>query len=459
MVRGNGVDDVFRFIIFPQNVGADGGMCAFNLVIDSFSDVVEQADPACFLLVESEFRGNGAHERRRFNRVFQYVLREAEPEVEAAEKRQERFGNSLNGSVEHGFFSIFKQFVVDFLADLFDEFFDTGRMNASVGDQFFEQTARGFLADRVEAGDHDRFRGVVDENVDACCGFEGADVAPFASDDAAFHFVGRQGDGGGGALIGAVACITLDRGDHEFLRFAFGALFGFIKRIADQDSAFVFHFAFEFFEDQPLGGFAIHAGNAFQFRDLVSEQFFQFLFLSGETLFEDFDVVFLLFNIADFRIERILFAFDVLLFLCETFFRSQLFAAAVADLIFERFFEFDDVGFGGYAGFAEDLVGLFFRVMLHFFRFGDNAGTGCFRIRDTRQIPDDTSACQCSGNPYSNHSISLISFTELSGICRPAPGSAPAAADACFSQRRTAASVTIRSSLTSWCSVGSTRHC
>ena len=48
------------------------------------------------------------------------------------------------------------------------------------------------------------------------------------------------------ALIGAVACITLDRGDHEFLRFAFGALFGFIKRIADQDSAFVFHFAFEF---------------------------------------------------------------------------------------------------------------------------------------------------------------------------------------------------------------------
>jgi len=56
----------------------------------------------------------------------------------------------------------------------------------------FSRDRRHFAAYRVESGQDDRFGGVVDDQVDAGGGLQGADIAPFATDDATFHLIGRQ---------------------------------------------------------------------------------------------------------------------------------------------------------------------------------------------------------------------------------------------------------------------------
>lgn len=78
-------------------------------------------------------------------------------------------------------------------------------MDAAVGDEFFEGEFGNVAADEVEAGNDDGAGGVVYDDVDAGGLFEGVDVAAFAADDAAFHFVGGElydGDGGFGGDFG-----------------------------------------------------------------------------------------------------------------------------------------------------------------------------------------------------------------------------------------------------------------
>ncbi len=63
-------------------------------------------------------------------------------------------------------------------------------MDAAVGHKLMEREARDLAAHGVEARKHNGFGCVVDDDLDACRGFEGTDVAAFAADDAAFDLVG-----------------------------------------------------------------------------------------------------------------------------------------------------------------------------------------------------------------------------------------------------------------------------
>ena len=70
-------------------------------------------------------------------------------------------------------------------------------------------------ADRVEAGQDDRLGGVVDDDVDAGGGFEGADVPPLAADDPPLHLLGRQRHRAHDVLGDVVRRVPLDgQGDH-----------------------------------------------------------------------------------------------------------------------------------------------------------------------------------------------------------------------------------------------------
>ena len=88
---------------------------------------------------------------------------------------------------------------VHFRLRLFDDLFDAARMDAPVHDQVGQGDAGHFAPHRIEAGQHDRFRRIVNDQVHAGHGLEGADIAAFAPDDAAFHLVvGQRHDGNGG---------------------------------------------------------------------------------------------------------------------------------------------------------------------------------------------------------------------------------------------------------------------
>ena len=70
----------------------------------------------------------------------------------------------------------------------------------AVGDKVLHGDAADLAAHRVEAGDGDALRRVVDDEVGAGELLERADVAALAADDAAFQVVGGDMDGRNGVL-------------------------------------------------------------------------------------------------------------------------------------------------------------------------------------------------------------------------------------------------------------------
>ena len=95
-------------------------------------------------------------------------------------------------------------------------------MDAAVGHQLLERQPRDLATDRIEAGDDDRVRRVVDDHVDAGRQLERADVPALAPDDAALHLVVGQRDGGHGDLRRVLGGDPLDGERDDLLRLALG---------------------------------------------------------------------------------------------------------------------------------------------------------------------------------------------------------------------------------------------
>ncbi len=126
---------------------------------------------------------------------------------------------------------------------------DALRMDAPVEHQRFQGHPADFAAYRIEAGQQNGFRGVVDDDVDAGHGLVRADVAALAADDPAFHVVARQvehrddrlrgllagdaldgeGDDTPGPVLAFGSCLGLDVA-HDQRGITLGLRFGFLHQ-------------------------------------------------------------------------------------------------------------------------------------------------------------------------------------------------------------------------------------
>ena len=236
VVGGDGVDDAGVFPVGAEEVGGGEGVAAGVVAVEGFAEVVEEAGTAGGFGVEAEFGGDKGADGGDFDGVIEGVLVVGEAEVELAEEGDE-FGVD-GGEVEagDGFFAEDGKVVADFVVGLEDEFLDAGGVDAAVGDEAFEGEAGDFAADGVEAGDEDGVGGFVDHEGDAGGGLEGLDVAAFAADDAAFHFLIGEADEGGadfGGDDGGEALEGVDEDAAAFvLQFGFGAVAEFVAEVA-----------------------------------------------------------------------------------------------------------------------------------------------------------------------------------------------------------------------------------
>ena len=49
------VDDVLIFFVFAKNVDTDGDVRTFHFVVDTLTDVMQQASPLCRVDIDAEF--------------------------------------------------------------------------------------------------------------------------------------------------------------------------------------------------------------------------------------------------------------------------------------------------------------------------------------------------------------------------------------------------------------------
>jgi len=97
--------------------------------------------------------------------------------------------HAADAGFKDGFVAHVADELIDFNSGFFDDFFDSGRMDTSVRNQGFNGFFGDFATDGVKSREDDGFRRIIDDQIDAGHGFDGANITAFTTDDAALHFV------------------------------------------------------------------------------------------------------------------------------------------------------------------------------------------------------------------------------------------------------------------------------
>ena len=215
VMGGNRVDDLGGLAMLACNVRADCHMRPVALMVDGLADIVQKSAAFRQRDVHAQLRGHDPRKLRDLNGMIEHVLPIARAIAEPPQKPDQFRMQPMNARIERRLLSGLLDALVDFAFRLVHHFLDTGRMNAPVRNQLFESDTRDFAANRIEAGQNNRFRRIVNNQVNAGQGFQRADVAAFAADNAPLHLVVRQRDDGNGRLRHLIGGAALNGLRHD----------------------------------------------------------------------------------------------------------------------------------------------------------------------------------------------------------------------------------------------------
>src|SRR5690606_34106523 len=131
------------------------------------TDVVEQAGAFCLFDIESKFRGHDGAEVCHLARVLEQVLSVRRTEPHAAHHFDELRVKSVNTQIDHGAFANLDDVFFNVFGGLVYNFLYAGRVYPTILNEAVQRQAGDFATYRVEAGDDDGFRCVVDDDLDA----------------------------------------------------------------------------------------------------------------------------------------------------------------------------------------------------------------------------------------------------------------------------------------------------
>ena len=193
-------------------------MRALQVAVDGLADVVDEGGARGNVAVQAELLGHDPGEERDFLRVVEHVLAVAGAELQAAHQAQDLGMEVEQTELEGRCLAFLADGVFHLQLDLFDDFFDARRVDTAVGDEARDRLPGDLAPERIEARKDDGAGCVVDYELDAGGGFEGADVAALAADDASLEVVARQVDHRYGGLDGVLGGAALNGVGDDLLR-------------------------------------------------------------------------------------------------------------------------------------------------------------------------------------------------------------------------------------------------
>ena len=221
-------------------------------VVECLADIMQQSGSLGQLDVQSQLACHQTRELRDLDGMLEYILPVGGSVFESAQNLDQLRMQIVNADLEGRLFAFLLDDRVDFLGRLFDHFLDPRRMDAAVYNELFERDTRDLSSDRIEAGQDDRLRCVVDDQIYAGERFDGSDVAALSADDASLHFIIRERDHRNGGFSHMIRRAALNRaGDDVFrLLIRFFLCLGF--DLFDHHRGFVTDFLFGIGEQDGL---------------------------------------------------------------------------------------------------------------------------------------------------------------------------------------------------------------
>ena len=175
----------------------------------------------------------------------------------------------VNAGLVAGALALLADGAVNFFPRLFHHVLNAGGMNAAVHNELLQRQPGNLPADGVKAGNGDGFGGVVDDQVDAGNGLQGADVPAFPADDAALHLVVGQRDHGDGGLGGVIGGAALDGGSDDLTALFLGLVLQLRLDLLDLHGGLVANLVLDAVQQEILCLILCQTGNLFQFGQLL----------------------------------------------------------------------------------------------------------------------------------------------------------------------------------------------
>jgi hypothetical protein len=235
------MDDRLGLAVALRHLPGDGRVRALDLVGHRLADIVQEGRALGRLHARPELGGHHTRQVRALERVLEDVLAVARPVAEAAEDLDELLVHLPAVRLEDGLLPGLADEVVDLRLRPVVHLLDAGRVDAAVLDELDQRQLGHLAADSVERREHDRLRGVVDDEVDAGEVLEGADVPALAADDPPLHVVRGQLDDRDRRLRGVARRHPLKRVGDEIPRTTLGVRAGFLLELAHHAGQVVAH--------------------------------------------------------------------------------------------------------------------------------------------------------------------------------------------------------------------------
>ena len=277
MVGVDGMDHRFALLVLPGHIHADVHMGAFNLVVQSLADVMQQAGTAGQGGVQAQLRGNEPGEIGHFQRVVQHILAIAGAVTQAPQQLDQLRMDAVDAGFNDGALAFLLNGLLHFPAGLFHHFLNAGGVDAAVGNQAFQGNPGNLTAHRLKAGQGNGFRRVVDNQINAGESFNGANIPAFPANNPALHFIVGQRHHGDCRFRHMVGSAALDGQGDDFPGGLVGFFPGLLLHFHDLHGLFVDQLVFQVFQQVFLGLFHGEAGNPFQHLKLALLYFFSFL--------------------------------------------------------------------------------------------------------------------------------------------------------------------------------------
>ena len=194
VMGSDAVDDQLGFAVFLGDFRTDRNVSPSSSWSSGLADIVDEPGPFGQVFIDAQFSGHDAGQLRDFDGMAQDILAITGTITQAPEDFDEFRMQTVNARFIRRLFASFADFLIDFFAGLFDHFFNACRMDTAIGNQFFQSNAGDFTAYGIKARQDDRFRRIVDDEIDAGQRFNSPDIASFTADDAAFRLISLAGN-------------------------------------------------------------------------------------------------------------------------------------------------------------------------------------------------------------------------------------------------------------------------
>ena len=243
-MRLHGIDHNRRFLVLAAQLCAELYMGSFHLMIHSLTNVMQKSCTLRHTDVQSEFPGKNTGELRNLNAVLQHILSVAGTIPEFTKETNELVVETMYANLQRSSFSLFLDNGLHFLLGLFNHFFDSGRMNSSIDDQFLQSNSGNLSSNRIKSRNDHRLRCVINDKIHAGHRLQSTDVPSLASDDPSLHLIVRKLYHGNGGFRNVIRRTSLDGTNHILASLLVRFFLRFRLDLLDHDGRIVSYIIF-----------------------------------------------------------------------------------------------------------------------------------------------------------------------------------------------------------------------